>query len=84
MSFEKPWFLWISFVGPHEPFDTPQPWSLRRQVIEKGYRTNLSRKWIKELPKYCKLARQLEEWRKIKVEVMQELLKETIQIRSKC
>ena len=23
---KQPWFLWISFVGPHEPFDTPHPW----------------------------------------------------------
>ena len=22
-----PWVLWVSFVGPHEPFDTPKDWS---------------------------------------------------------
>ena len=26
MPLTKPWLLWISFVGPHEPFDTPRPW----------------------------------------------------------
>lgn len=26
---DRPWFLWISFVGPHEPFDTPAPWAGR-------------------------------------------------------
>lgn len=26
MPTNKPWMLWISFVGPHEPFDTPLPW----------------------------------------------------------
>ena len=24
---EQPWFLWVSFPGPHEPWDTPEPWS---------------------------------------------------------
>lgn len=23
---DQPWFLWVSFVGPHEPFDVPTPW----------------------------------------------------------
>ena len=27
MPENSPWILWISFVGPHEPFDTPKPWS---------------------------------------------------------
>ena len=22
----SPWLIWVSFVGPHEPFDTPSPW----------------------------------------------------------
>ena len=26
MPRDQPWLLWISFVGPHEPFDTPTPW----------------------------------------------------------
>ena len=24
---EQPWFLWVSFPGPHEPWDTPHPWA---------------------------------------------------------
>ena len=24
---EQPWLLWVSFPGPHEPWDTPSPWS---------------------------------------------------------
>ena len=24
---DKPWIIWVSYVGPHEPFDTPLPWS---------------------------------------------------------
>ena len=27
MPEDKPWLLWVSFVGPHEPFDTPDPWT---------------------------------------------------------
>lgn len=26
MPAERPWFLWVSFPGPHEPFDVPQRW----------------------------------------------------------
>ena len=22
----KPWFLWVSYPGPHEPFDVPASW----------------------------------------------------------
>ncbi len=25
-SDEKPWFCWLSFGGPHEPWDTPEPY----------------------------------------------------------
>jgi choline-sulfatase len=25
----KPWFCWISFGGPHEPWDTPEPYATR-------------------------------------------------------
>ena len=24
-----PWFCWVSFSGPHEPYDTPAPWAGR-------------------------------------------------------
>ena len=24
---DKPWLLWVSFPGPHEPWDTPKPWA---------------------------------------------------------
>ena len=26
-SDEKPWFCWLSFGGPHEPWDTPEPYA---------------------------------------------------------
>ncbi len=24
---DEPWFCWVSFPGPHEPWDTPEPWA---------------------------------------------------------
>jgi choline-sulfatase len=24
---DEPWFCWVSFGGPHEPWDTPKPWA---------------------------------------------------------
>ncbi|MCH2665796.1 sulfatase-like hydrolase/transferase [bacterium] len=26
---DKPWFCWVSFGGPHEPWDTPDPYALK-------------------------------------------------------
>ena len=31
---DKPWLLWISFPGPHEPFDVPSTWSRTRYIPE--------------------------------------------------
>lgn len=50
----KPWLLWISYVGPHEPFDTPPPWhgvnkdSILPKALKRG-------SWINDLPDDCKL-----------------------------
>ena len=30
---EQPWLLWVSFPGPHEPWDTPYPWAGRHNNI---------------------------------------------------
>jgi len=46
---DRPWFLWVSFVGPHEPFDTPSPWAGRhRQVALPPPRAEPS--WLAHLP----------------------------------
>lgn len=29
MPADRPWLLWVSFPGPHEPFDTPASWAGR-------------------------------------------------------
>lgn len=45
---KQPWFLWISFVGPHEPFDTPLSWrtsdgksDIPKQITSKNWIRNL-------------------------------------------
>lgn len=30
----QPWFLWVSFPGPHEPWDTPDPWNFTHQEYQ--------------------------------------------------
>ena len=41
-----PWLLWVSFVGPHEPFDTPRKWKkeISERIIPKQIETA---EWIK-------------------------------------
>ena len=29
---DRPWFLWVSFPGPHEPFDVPARWCRTRSI----------------------------------------------------
>lgn len=61
LPISKPWLLWISFVGPHEPFDTPYPWhgindgkklprSIKRQI------------WIAKLKDTCELKALATKW----------------------
>lgn len=62
MPTEKPWFLWISFVGPHEPFDTPRPWKGRNkseqlpQVIKNDG-------WVDRLDISCEATRIRDLWK---------------------
>lgn len=61
MPTEQPWLLWVSFVGPHEPFDTPQPWHGRNDA--EALPTPTPRPpWISELPKHCELRKTAESW----------------------
>ena len=32
MPTNRPWLLWVSFPGPHEPFDVPLSWSRTRNI----------------------------------------------------
>ncbi|MHC4809911.1 MAG: sulfatase family protein [Planctomycetota bacterium] len=61
MPADRPWMLWVSFVGPHEPFDTPEPWAGRHReaslpppVPEPG--------WFADLPRDCSARRSRESW----------------------
>lgn len=47
---DRPWLLWISFVGPHEPFDTPPPWAGRHQDADLPPATTEPR-WFGRLPR---------------------------------
>ena len=59
LDLHKPWFLWISFVGPHEPFDTPEPWNSRRNRIQGCIEKS---KWIGELEESNSLKKQVKKW----------------------
>ena len=61
MPTNQPWLLWVSFVGPHEPFDTPAPWRGRhaKQLLPTAYQTPT---WITELPNECEMKRAAAGW----------------------
>ena len=61
MPQDQPWLLWISFVGPHEPFDTPMPWHGRHQASQLPA-ANPRPEWIGELPETCELLMCAESW----------------------
>ena len=56
----RPWFLWISFVGPHEPFDTPKKWKEKGVVKTPDYLT--PNDWIKSISQVCELRESKEKW----------------------
>ena len=62
LSTNEPWILWVSFVGPHEPFDTPKTWNKRISRNTLIPRAREKEDWMKELPMECELAKQLERW----------------------
>jgi len=64
MPNDQPWLLWISFVGPHEPFDTPRPWHGRHTSDQLPNATPRP-KWIEELPGSCELKRCAHSWDKL-------------------
>lgn len=54
MPIDKRWMMWVSYVGPHEPFDTPIPWhgnNVKSDLPNAQKRAS----WINELPDDCKL-----------------------------
>ena len=61
MPSDQPWLLWISFVGPHEPFDTPTPWRGFHPASHLPPATPRP-DWIKALPDSCELKRCAQSW----------------------
>ena len=62
MPKDQPWLLWVSFVGPHEPFDTPSPWhgQNRSQNLPAPW-PNLN--WVDQLPNNAELKQSQAQWR---------------------
>ena len=61
MPIDQPWLLWVSFVGPHEPFDTPPPWHGRHQADALPTATPQP-DWIADLPDTCELQKCRRSW----------------------
>ena len=61
MPSNQPWLLWVSFVGPHEPFDTPPPWHGRHQADALPTATPQP-DWIANLPGTCELRQCARSW----------------------
>ncbi|QNI41149.1 sulfatase subfamily S1_46 [Synechococcus sp. A15-28] len=58
----EPWFLWVSFVGPHEPFDTPKPWKgIHKFGDIKESKNNYD--WIDRLDDQCLLKQKYNNWK---------------------
>lgn len=62
MPNDQPWLLWVSFVGPHEPFDTPAPWHGQHRADALPHPTP-SPKWLAELPESSELKKLHQNWR---------------------
>jgi arylsulfatase len=58
----KPWLLWVSYGGPHEPFDTPKPWAGMSTDDEIPEITK-SPEWIADLPENAQLRKVWEKWK---------------------
>ena len=61
MPKDKPWLLWVSFVGPHEPFDTPMPWHGKNKKT-KIPPPKAKPDWINNLPTDSVLLKQAKKW----------------------
>lgn len=65
MPIDKPWVLWISFVGPHEPFDTPIEFKNKRRLFGNINYKNHSQDWIQKLREDDHLAKLQNRWRSV-------------------
>ena len=62
---DRPWLLWVSFPGPHEPFDVPATWRGRfpREPIPTPEKRPSDQELLKRLaPEGSELARKFDRW----------------------
>lgn len=58
---DQPWLLWVSFPGPHEPWDTPKPWAgihHRRKLPQATPRPS----WIARQPMHSECRQRQLQW----------------------
>lgn len=58
---DRPWIFWVSLVGPHEPFDTPAPWSGRHGDADLPDPAP-EPDWISSLPRGASARRASDAW----------------------
>ena len=54
--------MWISFVGPHEPFDTPKRWNNRVRRNEIPEPSRLRNDWLQRIAKESHLGKTINKW----------------------
>ena len=57
----QPWLLWVSFPGPHEPWDTPLPWAGRHDELDLPQATPRPN-WITRQPLHSECRRRQIQW----------------------
>lgn len=63
LPFDRPWFLWVSFPGPHEPFDVPLSWRGHHGVIPDPVERPRDDSQLEHLaPQGSVLRRKLDRW----------------------
>lgn len=62
LPMEKPWLLWVSFPGPHEPFDVPVSWSRQRPIPKPQPRPESGSALAVQAPPGSVLAGKLQRW----------------------
>lgn len=58
---DRPWIAYVSFAGPHEPFDTPPPWAGRHASADLPEATPKP-PWMRALPARSTTRRTCESW----------------------
>ncbi len=57
----QPWVLWVSFPGPHEPWDTPAPWAGLH--AQRGLPSAAPRPtWLAHQPHHSECWQRLQQW----------------------